>query len=68
MLLKEKQVAETLRVSVAALRRWRIEGRGPRFIRVERLVRYREADVQAWLDSRPTGGGVERAQVAADAV
>ena len=36
----EKQAADILRVSVAALRRWRRERRGPEFARLERCVRY----------------------------
>jgi hypothetical protein len=39
-LLNEKQVARLLACSVAALRRWRREGRGPQFTRLERCVRY----------------------------
>jgi len=36
----EKPAADILRVSVAALRRWRRERRGPEFARLERCVRY----------------------------
>jgi hypothetical protein len=43
--LKEREAAEFLRCSIAALRRWRCEGRGPRWARVGRLVRY----PKAWL-------------------
>jgi Helix-turn-helix domain len=39
-MLSEKQAAEILCVSVAALRRWRRERRGPQFARLERCVRY----------------------------
>jgi hypothetical protein len=39
-LLSEKQAARLLAVSVAALRRWRREGRGPKFARVEACIRY----------------------------
>ena len=39
-MLNEKQTAQMLSVSVAALRRWRREGRGPEFTRLERCVRY----------------------------
>jgi excisionase family DNA binding protein len=49
-------VAALLNVSVAALRRWRLERRGPRFIKVGSLVRYRQSDVEMWLASRPVGG------------
>ena len=47
----EREAAKMLSVSPAALRRWRREGRGPRFCRVERLIRYRIADVEAYLTS-----------------
>ena len=50
-LLTEIELSKLLAVSVAALRRWRREGRGPRFIRPGgRLVRYRVQDVSSWLD------------------
>lgn len=39
-MLTEKQTAELLAVSVAGLRRWRREGRGPEFAHVERCIRY----------------------------
>ncbi len=39
-MINEKQAAAVLSVSVAALRRWRREGRGPEFTRLERCVRY----------------------------
>jgi hypothetical protein len=59
-LLTEQQLAERLHVSLAALRRWRLEGRGPRFIKVSALVRYRPEEVEDWLASQPTGGSAER--------
>ncbi len=39
-LLNEKEAAKILAVSIAALRRWRREKRGPQFVRCERCVRY----------------------------
>ena len=59
-LLTEQEVAKQLRVSLAALRRWRLEGRGPRFIKVSALVRYRSEELEQWLASQPTGGARER--------
>jgi excisionase family DNA binding protein len=57
MLMNEKQVAEFLGVTVSALRRWRFEGRGPRFFRLEgRLVRYRQEDVEGWLSAQAVRG------------
>src|SRR5690349_4652969 len=40
-LLTENDVSKRLNVSVASLRRWRLEGRGPAFLKVGCLVRYR---------------------------
>jgi Helix-turn-helix domain len=48
-LLTVEDVAETLRVSTSALNKWRVLGRGPRFIRVGACVRYRASDVAAFV-------------------
>ena len=55
-LLTEHEVARQLNVSVASMRRWRIERRGPHFIKVGSLVRYRQEDLESWLTTLPTGG------------
>ena len=43
--LTEREVAELLGLSVATLRAWRHRGKGPRFLRLGRSVRYLPADV-----------------------
>jgi len=55
-LMTEEQVSELLNVSVASLRRWRLERRGPAFIKVGSLVRYKPEDLELWLRAQPTGG------------
>jgi excisionase family DNA binding protein len=45
----EQQTADYLQVAVGTLRRWRAEGTGPPALRAGRTVRYRKADVDAWL-------------------
>ncbi|MBC6970911.1 MAG: helix-turn-helix domain-containing protein [Bryobacterales bacterium] len=55
-LLTEEEVAKRLHVSLASIRRWRFERRGPQFIKVGSLVRYRPEDLESWLASLPTGG------------
>jgi excisionase family DNA binding protein len=55
-LMTEVELSERLNVSLASLRRWRLEGRGPRFIKVGSLVRYRPEDLDEWLASLPAGG------------
>lgn len=55
-LLDERDVARWIRVSVATLRYWRGEGKGPRYRKIGQLVRYAPADVREWLNTRPAGG------------
>ena len=59
-LMTEDEVSKRLNVSVASLRRWRLQRRGPTFIKVGVLVRYRPEDLEAWLAALPTGGTVAR--------
>jgi excisionase family DNA binding protein len=47
--LTETQVAEQLGLSVATLRAWRHRGRGPRFLRLGRAVRYLPADLDEFI-------------------
>jgi excisionase family DNA binding protein len=55
-LMTELEVAERLRVSLACLRRWRLEKRGPRFLKVGSLVRYPTEELEHWISSLPAGG------------
>jgi hypothetical protein len=49
MYLTEREVSQQLHLSLGLLRKWRITGKGPRFIKVGRLVRYSRRDVEAFL-------------------
>lgn len=49
-MVSEKQAARMLAVSVAALRRWRRERRGPQFIHLERCVRYDIRAIERFLN------------------
>jgi len=49
-LLSIEQLAEYTGISKNTLCCWRVEGRGPRGMRLGKYVRYRRADVEAWLD------------------
>ena len=51
-LLNPKQVSERIQRPERTLERWRSTGEGPPFIRLGRMVAYREADVERWLASR----------------
>ena len=51
-LLTETQAAETLNLSVYALRNWRVRGGGPKFVKISRRsVRYRRRDLHDWITS-----------------
>lgn len=51
LIVREPVAARLLGVSIAALRRWRREGRGPAFVRLEGCVGYRMTDLDAFIDS-----------------
>jgi predicted DNA-binding transcriptional regulator AlpA len=59
-LLTENQVSENLQVSLACLRRWRLRGEGPQYLKVGPLVRYRPGDIEDWVAGLPTGGNGRR--------
>jgi hypothetical protein len=42
------------------LRRWRLRGEGPQYIKVGPLVRYRPEHIEHWITERPTGGNGRR--------
>jgi predicted DNA-binding transcriptional regulator AlpA len=63
--LTEFEVAERTRISVATLRRWRLEKRGPRYSKFGSLVRYGEADLMQWQQAQPCGGGAPSQRITA---
>ena len=48
-LLTSEQVAGMLNVKVGTLQGWRARGVGPRYMRLNRQIRYSLADVRAYL-------------------
>lgn len=57
-LLTEQEVSDRIRMSVAFLRRDRVEGKrsgrtqGPPFVRIGRSIRFRESDLERWIEAR----------------
>jgi len=51
-LLTQSDVAKLLRLSERTLERLRLQGGGPLYIKAGRAVRYRESDLEAWIDAR----------------
>jgi predicted DNA-binding transcriptional regulator AlpA len=55
--LKDKKfAARYLGVSESKLNRWVMAGTGPRFIKIDNLVRYRIEDLAAYVESCMRGG------------
>jgi hypothetical protein len=51
-LFDTEHVAKEWGFSEVTLRKWRITGDGPRFVRLGRAIRYRKADLEAFLARR----------------
>jgi predicted DNA-binding transcriptional regulator AlpA len=48
-LITEQEAVRRLTVSVKTLQAWRVRGGGPRFVKVGRLVRYTEVDIEEFI-------------------
>jgi hypothetical protein len=46
------EAAAYLRLSTSYVNKLRVEGGGPVFLKLSRAVRYRQADLEAWISSR----------------
>jgi hypothetical protein len=51
-LLKIDDVSATLHVSRSLLAKWRMLGRGPRFMKVGRRILYERGEVRRWLEAQ----------------
>ena len=51
-LLNEHEVADSCSISVLTLRKWRSQKRGPQYVKIGALVRYRPEDVDAWIGAQ----------------
>jgi predicted DNA-binding transcriptional regulator AlpA len=49
--LNERQVEEVYGFTIPYLRRARRERRGPRFLKLGKLVRYRKSDIESFLSA-----------------
>jgi hypothetical protein len=56
-LITEADDASQLRMSLACLRRWTSKRRGPPFLKIGTLVRYRVDELGNWL--QPVGGSAD---------
>ena len=62
-LLNERDVARVTGLSLSTVRRWRLLGKGPSYVKVsDSAVRYHAQDLQRYLNSRRTGGSQAEAR------
>jgi len=54
--LTEFEVSVRTQISLATLRRWRLESRGPKYHKFGSLVRYGEEELTRWEQVHPSGG------------
>lgn len=50
-LMTPAEAADFLRVRVRTLADWRLDGKGPVYLKVGHLIRYRHEDIDRWLES-----------------
>jgi excisionase family DNA binding protein len=46
------QLSEHLQIPEETLRKWRIAGTGPKYVRIGKHIRYRRMQVDRWLEQR----------------
>jgi predicted DNA-binding transcriptional regulator AlpA len=59
-LLNQREAAMSLRLSERTLERLRVAGGGPRFLKAGKAVRYREVDLERWIEARLFNSTSER--------
>lgn len=50
-LLNNDEAAEMLGISYRTLPVWRVQGRGPKFVKIGKLVRYERSVLQDWIEA-----------------
>lgn len=50
-LLNNDEAADELGISRRTLPVWRVQGKGPKFIKIGKLVRYERSELDAWMQA-----------------
>lgn len=50
--LDSKQLADELGNRVNTIEWWRVKGIGPKYLKLNGLVRYRREDIDAWIETQ----------------
>jgi predicted DNA-binding transcriptional regulator AlpA len=56
-LLPTWEAAEMIGSTPGTLRNWRMKGKGPKAIRVGGRAKYRQSELEAWIEEQETGQG-----------
>ncbi len=48
--MRVKEAADYLGLSASTLNKWRVTGKGPKFVKLGRVVAYRLSDLHEWLE------------------
>jgi len=59
-LLTQHEAASALRLSERTIERMRCAGNGPRFVRINHSIRYRQQDLDAYVAQRVVGSTSEK--------
>jgi predicted DNA-binding transcriptional regulator AlpA len=54
-LLTQETLAAELKMKPQSLADWRHRGKGPDYVKLGQLVRYRRSDIDLWLDEQTRG-------------
>lgn len=50
--MRVNEAADYLGLSVSTLNKWRVTGKGPKFVKLGRAVAYRTPDLHDWLEKQ----------------
>lgn len=54
-LLNQSEFCEQTGVAPATAEKWRWLGKGPCFVKIGRLVKYRQSDIDEWIEANMRG-------------
>jgi len=66
-LLTERDASKLLCLSIRTLQKWRLCGRGPRYLKLGHAVRYERTELERFLDGARRASTSDRGAVGADA-
>jgi predicted DNA-binding transcriptional regulator AlpA len=50
--MNDKQAARFIGISVATIRKWRFERKGPSYVRLGRSIRYFRVDLESFIEAK----------------